>query len=150
MLGQARDVSLSEVNSRMEGLTATSSAWSGAISQITKISSQTGSVLADISANQNRNNTKIEELESTLIGIKQSLETIQEGSKHSDPSRAENDLNKHSLESMQTGNKHADPKQTENIRKLLVIEANQNRMMEALVLLKDENYIIWKLSLIHI
>ena len=144
MLGQARDVSLSEVNSRMEGLTATNSAWSDAISQITKISSHTGSVLADISVYQNRNNTKIEELESTLIGIKQSLKTIQEESKHSDPNRAEIDLIKHSLESMQTRNEHADPKQTENIGKLSVVEANQTRMMEALALLQDENYIMWK------
>ena len=78
MLGQARDVSLSEVNSKMEVLTATNSAWSGAISQISKISSQNGSAVADLSAHQSKNNTRIEELESTLTGIKQSLEIIQE------------------------------------------------------------------------
>jgi hypothetical protein len=101
-------------------------------------------VLADVSANQNKNNAKIEGIESTLVGISQNLKAIQEKSKHSDPNRAEIDIIKRNLESIQTKNEHADPEQAENIRKISVVEANQIRMMETLAILQKENYIMWK------
>ena len=69
MLGQARDVTQIEVYSKIEDLAAASSACSDEISQITKISSHTGTVLANISAYLTENNTKIEEIESALIRI---------------------------------------------------------------------------------
>jgi hypothetical protein len=135
MLGQAKNGTQLNITDNITKLANASSACSDKISQIIKVNSDTETTLTRMSVFQTKSSVKIDEIDSTLIRIKQNLEAIQAKNEHIASNQAENTKN---LEIIQARKGHTDPNQAENTKKVTSIEANQTQIMGILSSLKDD------------